>query len=103
MTKDAYFEMCEVLGNEPIEEEIPIDFEDFPTEVQQAFSVYGKLKDNWDGMNGHYLGKHFEGIRDLFYILDVPVEDHKTMLELLDMIDGQRSKSIADRRPKDTK
>ena len=96
MTKDAYFEMCEMMGSEPIDSEIPVDYNDFPTEVQQAFSIYSKLRDDWDGMSGTYMGKHFEGIRDLFIILDVPVEDHKTMLELIDTIDKHRSKSIAD-------
>lgn len=103
MTKDAYFEMCEMLGTEPIDSEIPIEYEDFPVEVQQAFIIYGKLRDDWDSMNGNYIGKHFEGIRDLFFILDVPVEDHKTMLELIDMIDQHRAKSIKDNKPKDKK
>jgi len=101
MTKDAYFEMCEMLGNEPIEEEIPVDYEDFPTEVQEAFAFYGKLRDDWDGMNGVYMGKHLEGIRDLFIIEDVPAEDHKTMLGLVSMIDKHRSKAISDNKPKD--
>ena len=103
MTKEAYFEMCETLGSEPVESEIPIEFEDFPVEVQQAFNIYNKLRDEWDGMSGTYMGKHFEGIRDLFIILEVPAEDHKTMLELIDMIDKHRSKSIESRRPKETK
>ena len=30
MTKEQYFEMCEALGNEPAESEIPIEFDDFP-------------------------------------------------------------------------
>lgn len=96
MTKDSYFEMCEMMGSEPIDSEIPVDYNDFPTEVQQAFSIYSKLRDDWDGMSGTYMGKHFEGIRDLFIILGVPVEDHKTMLELIDMIDKHRSTSIAE-------
>jgi len=103
MTKDAYFEMCEMLNSEPIDSEIPTDYNDFPTEVQQAFNIYGKLRDDWDGMSGSYMGKHFEGIRDLFLLLEVPVEDHKTMLELIDMIDKHRAKSIADNKPKDKK
>lgn len=103
MTKDAYFEMCEMLGSEPIDSEIPVDYTDFPTEVQQAFNIYGKLRDDWDGMSGTYMGKHFEGIRDLFIILEVPFEDHKTMLELVDMIDKHRAKSIQDNKPKDKK
>ena len=29
MTRDRYLEMCEQMGNEPVEEEIPPDTEDF--------------------------------------------------------------------------
>lgn len=96
MTKAAYFEMCEMMGSEPIESQIPVELDDFPTEVQQAFSIYAKLRDDWDGMSGTYMGKHLEGIRDLFIILDVPVEDHKIMLELVEVIDKNRSKSISE-------
>lgn len=103
MTKEAYFEMCEMLGSEPIEDEIPIEFTDFPTELQEAFGLYQKLRDDWDGMSGSYMGKHLEGVRDLFLIQEVPVEDHKTMLELISLIDRHRSKSISDNKPKETK
>ncbi len=103
MTKDAYLEMCDTLGSEPLEEEIPVEYEDLHTEVQQAFSIYSKLRDDWDGMSGTYMGKHFEGILDMFIILEVPAEDHKTMLELVDIIDKHRSKVISDKKPKPTK
>lgn len=95
MTKESYFEMCEMIGTEPIDAEVPVDLSDFPVEVQQAFSIYNKLRDDWEGMSGTYMGKHFEGILDLFIILDVPVQDHKVMLELIDIIDKHRSVSIA--------
>ena len=100
MTKEAYFEMCEALGNEPIQEEIPVDFEDFCLDVQQALSIYNKLRDEWDTMNGNYLGKSYAGILDIFTILEVPVEDHKTMYSLIGMIDNHRAKAIADNKPK---
>jgi len=103
MTKEAYFDMCEMLGSEPIEEEIPVEYEDFFTEVQQAFSIYNKLRDDWEGMSGNYMGKHMEGILDLFIILEVPAEDYKTMLDLIDIIDRHRSKTIQDKKPKTTK
>ena len=100
MTKAAYFEMCEALGSEPIEEEIPVDYEDLFVDVQQAMGIYYKLRDEWDTMNGNYLGKNYAGILDIFSILDVPVEDHKTMFDLIGIIDAHRSKAIADKKPK---
>lgn len=100
MTKEAYFEMCDVLGNEPIESEIPTDYEDLFRDVQEALGIYSKLRDEWDTMNGNYLGKSYSGILDIFDILDVPVEDRKSMFELIGLIDKHRSKAIADAKPK---
>ena len=103
MTKEAYFDMCEALGSEPIESEIPIDFGDLFIDVQEAMGIYSKLKDEWDTMNGVYQGKSYSGILDIFEILDVPVEDRKTMFELIGIIDRHRSKAIADSKPKSSK
>lgn len=100
MTKDAYFEMCEALGSEPLESEIPVEYEDFQYDVQEALGVYHKLKDEWDTMNGRYLGKSYAGIIDIFTILEVPIEDHKTLYNLIGIIDTHRSKAIEDSRPK---
>jgi len=100
MTKDAYFELCDALGTEPVESEIPVDYDDFHIDVQEALGIYSKLKDEWDTMNGNYLGKSFAGILDIFTILEVPVEDHKTMFNLINVIDLHRSKAIMDAKPK---
>lgn len=95
--------MCEALGGEPIEEEIPVDYEDLYIDVQEALGIYQKLKDDWDTMNGNYMGKSFAGFRDILTILDVPPEDHKTMLELIQIIDTHRSTAIRNSKPKPTK
>ena len=100
MTKAVYYEMCEALGTEPVDEEIPIDYEDFCLDVQEALGIYQKLRDEWDTMNGNYMGKNYGGILDIFTILEVPVEDHKTMFNLIGIIDTYRSKAIADMKPK---
>ena len=100
MTKDVYFEMCEALNSEPIEDEIPVDYEDLFVDVQEALGVYNKLRDEWDTMNGSYQGKNYSGIGDIFDILEIPVEDKKTMYNLIGIIDTHRSKAIADAKPK---
>jgi hypothetical protein len=102
MTKDAYFEMCEALGTEPVDDEIPIDFEDLYIDVQEAMGIYHKLRDEWDTMNGVYLGKNYVGLVDILELLDVPVEDRRTQYELIGIIDAHRSKAIADAKPKST-
>lgn len=94
MTKETYFEMCEALGNEPVESEIPVDFEDFPLEVQQAFSVYKMLRDEWDTMNGLYLGKSLIGIKDILEATEVEPDEHKLITMLVRMIDSVRAEEI---------
>jgi hypothetical protein len=103
MTKTAYFEMCEALNSAPVDSEVPVDFEDLYVDVQEAMGIYVKLRDEWDTMNGNYLGKNYAGILDIFSILEVPAEDTKTMFDLIGIIDRHRSKSIADSKPKTSK
>lgn len=100
MTKEAYFEMCDALGNEPIEEEIPIEYSDFPVEVQEAIGVYHRLRDEWDTMNGNYMGKSFVGLRDVLDILEVEFVDRKMVLDWIGVIDATRSETIANAKPK---
>lgn len=88
------------MGSEPIESEIPVDFEDLYIDVQEALGIYSRLKDEWDTMNGNYMGKNYAGIKDIFDILNVPKEDHKTVYDLIGIIDEHRSKLLADTKPK---
>lgn len=100
MTKERYFEMCEDLGSEPVEEEIPVGFEDLVVEAQQAMQIYNNLQDSWDYMNGNYIGKILIGFKDILEIFDVPKEDHRVMYELIMYIDSIRAKAIRDAKPK---
>lgn len=102
MTKAAYYEMCEALGSEPLESEIPVEYDDLLLDVQEALAIYYKLRDEWDTMNGNYMGKNYSGILDIFTILEVPVQDHRTMFDLIGLIDHYRSKMLADSKPKST-
>lgn len=94
MTKDAYFEMCSALGNEPIESEIPVEYDDFPLEVQQAMSVYRMLRDEWDTMNGLYLGKSLIGITEVMDAVELDSVDRKLIITLVRMIDSVRQEQI---------
>jgi hypothetical protein len=94
MTKTAYFEMCEMLGSEPVESEIPVDFDDFPVEVQQAFAVYRMLRDEWDTMGGNYLGKSLIGVKDVLEATEVEPDEQKFIIMLIRMIDEVRSNEI---------
>jgi len=100
MTRDQYFEMCEMLGNEPNESEIPVEYDDLPLEVQDALRIYNTLQDNWDYMGGNYIGKNLQGIRDIFEMNDIEKTDHKSIYELILQIDRIRAKQIHDSKPK---
>jgi hypothetical protein len=94
MTKDQYFEMCETMGSDPIESEIPVEFEDFPIEVQQAFNAYRMLRDEWDTMNGNYLGKSLIGVKDVLEATEIEQSEQKFIIMLIRMIDAVRSDEI---------
>jgi len=94
MTREQYFEMCEMLGSEPVEEEIPVDLNDFPTEVHQAFTVYRMLNDNWEGMSGTYMGKMFVGVKDILEVAQVDPQDYGITIMLCKIIDEVRAQQI---------
>jgi hypothetical protein len=83
MTRTQYFEMCEMLGTQPVDSEIPIEYEDFPLEVQQAFSF-----------NGIYLGKSFIGLTEVLDYMEIDHSDRKLIVQLIKVIDTIRSNEI---------
>lgn len=99
MSKEAYFEMCEMLGSEPKEDEIPVEFDDFPFEAQQALNVYRMLRDEWDAMSGTYLGKSFIGITEIMDATEVDHVDRKLIIMLIRMIDSVRTEQINSKKP----
>lgn len=98
MTKQAYFDVCEALGSEPIDSEIPVEFDDLVFEAQQALQIFNSLQDSWDYMNGNYIGKNLVGFKDILDIFEIPKEDRKIMYELVLFIDSVRAKSIKEKK-----
>lgn len=98
MTKDAYFEMCDMLKQEPVDEEIPIEMGDFPELVQQCFVVYNILPDNWDSMGGGFMGKDYSIVFNLFkvYAITDPAEVLLCM-DFLQHMDGVRQKIVSEK------
>ena len=94
MTKEAYFEMCEMMGTEPTEADVPVEIDDFPLEVQQALNVYRMLRDEWDTMSGTYLGKTLIGITEVMDATEVEAEDRRLIITLVRMIDSVRQEQI---------
>ncbi len=93
--------MCEALGAEPIDSEIPVEFDDLLLDVQEAMVIYHTLQDNWDGMSGNYLGKNFSGLSDVLELYEV--EDKKTTFTLIRKIDEIRSNIIISKKKKPAK
>jgi hypothetical protein len=83
MTKEQYLLMCEQLGTEPIEEEIPTEFGDFPHVVQEAIQIFSILPDNWEGMSGTYMGKDYTILPYLMDTIFEVVNKQQTMQLLL--------------------
>ena len=95
MTKDQYFEMCEMLNSEPVDSEIPVEFDDLLDIVQQALELYSYLPDRWEGMSATFLGKDYSIAFELFttYEIDNSVEK-RLLLRIMSVIDGIRSRII---------
>ena len=100
MSKERYLEMCEMMGNDPVDSEIPVEYEDFPLDVQQALSVYRMLKDEWEGFNGLYLGKSFIGLTEVLDYMEVDISDRKLTVQLIKLIDNVRIELINKREQK---
>lgn len=94
MTREQYFEMCEMMGSEPIEDEIPVEIDDLPIEAQTALELYGILQDQWDSVVGRYEGKNLANIKHIFDIWEISASEQKLMLNLILIIDQIRSEEL---------
>lgn len=94
MTQEKYFEMCEMLGEEPTEENTPVELNDFADIVQVAFDVYYALQDNWDPIGGNYLGKVKYNLVETMSLLGVEQEDYREVFTYISLIDRVRSELI---------
>lgn len=88
--------MCEQMGWEPRDEEIPIDPSFLSLEAQETLIVLNSLPDLWDGMGGNWLGKDYSGLSAILDIYEV--EDRKTVFELLKVAETELSKFYAQKR-----
>ena len=73
--------MCEQMGWEPKEEELPQDGSNLSLECQQALTVLNSLPDIWEGMNGTWLGKDYSGLGTIMDIYEI--EDRRAVFALL--------------------
>lgn len=81
MTADQYLLMCEQMGWEPKEEDLPQDGSNLSLECQQALTVLNALPDIFEGMNGTWMGKDYSGLSAIMDIYEI--DDRRSVFELL--------------------
>lgn len=87
--------MCETLGTEPVESEMPVEFGNLPLEAQQALEVYSFLPDRWEGMSGTFLGKDYSIVFNLFDTFNIEHNDtRQLLLKFMAKVDSVRSEII---------
>ena len=96
MDEEQYFKMCEQMGLEPKEEEIPITPEKLSIDAQSALLLFNVLPDVWDGMNGVWLGKDYPGLKTILDLYEI--ENQRYVFELLKHIESEASKHYAQKR-----
>ena len=84
------------MGVEPKEEDIPKDPSTFSVEAQQALVLLNSLPDLWEGMNGLWLGKNYNGLLDIMDIYEI--EQKREVYELLKVCEDELGKFYAQKR-----
>ena len=93
MTRDRYLEMCEQMGKEPNENEIPPDWEDFPNTMQSAINIFNMLGDRVFPEIG-YVGKDYT---NLTHYIDVyEIEDKEFLMDTLHWLDSRAIKQSSE-------
>jgi hypothetical protein len=95
MNVDQYIEMCEQMGWEIEEDQIPKDPSELPLEAQQALVLLNSLPDNWEGMSGSWMGKDYSGLAAIMDIYEI--DDRKTVFELLKVAENELSKYYSEK------
>ena len=95
MNLEQYLQMCEQMGWEPKDEEIPKDPSDLSYNVQCALILYEALPDIWEGMSGTWMGKNYSGLIDIMNIFSM--DNKKEVFNLLKVAEREASKYYAEK------
>jgi len=95
MDSEQYFQMCEQMGWEPKEEEIPKDPSYLSYDVQCALLLFNSLPDNWEGMSGTWMGKDYSGLMDIMDIYQI--DNKKDVFTLLKVAEHEASKFYSEK------
>lgn len=87
--------MCEIMGSEPLDSEMPCEREDLADETQFIFALYDKLPARWEGFSGQYLGKELGLLKDLFEVYNLQEYQKLYAWEIIPIIDSIIASDIA--------
>ena len=90
MDAEQYLNMCEQMGWEPKEEELPKDPAYLSYNIQCALVLYNALPDKWEGMSGSWMGKDYSGLMDIMNIYRM--DNKREVFDLLKIAEGEASK-----------
>ena len=90
MDIEQYLQMCEQMGWEPKEEELPKEPSHLSYNIQGALILYNALPDIWEGMSGSWMGKDYSGLMDIMDIYEL--ENRREVFTLLKIAEGEASK-----------
>ena len=96
ISTEQYFAICEQMGVEPKDEDIPKDPSTFSIEAQQALVLMNALPDIWEGMNGLWLGKNYNGLFDIMKLYKI--DNKREVFELLKVCEDELGKYYAQKR-----
>lgn len=82
--------MCEQMGWEPSEEDMPVDPSFLEANAQYALILLNVLPDKWEGMSGSWLGKDYSGLAAIMDIYEI--EDKREVFELLQVAEDELGK-----------
>ena len=71
MSQEQYISMCEQMGWEIDEKQMPKDPSTLSFEIQQALLLLNVLPDKWEGMSGTWLGKDYAGLDAILRIYEI--------------------------------
>lgn len=89
--KEKYLRICEVLGEKPNPEAMPLEMSDFPPIISLAFTIFNSLRDTFMPTEiPVYTGKDLAGLPVLLDIYEVTEpSDKQLLLQVINVLDAQ--------------
>ena len=96
MNAEQYLQMCEQMGWEPKEEELPKDPSYLSYNIQCALVLFNALPDSYAGMSGTWVGKDYSCLE---YVMNIySMDDYKKeIFTLLKIAEVEASKFYAEK------